>query len=107
MRKLVLFLVALIISFGTLMTISSCNKDEESCDCGTVTDYGYDGWNYWVSVRNECSGNVEYFSMDYYDWLDTWPGDIVCASDGDSWKKSVEVDPSTSLINEGKPSNPF
>lgn len=97
------------------VTISSLSfvgcKEEESCDCGYVTDYGYDGWDYWVEVRNECTNHYKYFSMDYYDWLNTWPGDYVCSSSGNSWKSIPAEDesklPATSLKDKGKPDKPY
>jgi hypothetical protein len=98
MRKLLLFLAALIISFGTLMTISSCNKDEEeSCDCGYITAFDYDAYYYYILIRNECSGHEDWFYCDFNTWYYSDYGDVACSADGSSWKKSVPIDPTKGI----------
>ena len=68
---------------------SSCAK--EDCNCGIITDdqiiINSDlSTDYTLSIRNNCSDNVETFIFDYDTWLDNHVGDELCVTNVDEWK---------------------
>ena len=76
-----------ILLFCLSFFILSCEKEEENCNCGIITDDEILPNNcYSLSVRNECSNNIETFScFDYDVWIDNYVGNSICFNDIDSW----------------------
>lgn len=77
----------IVMMLGFLFQASSCEKDNsggQDCDCGSAVSYDVDSYGYYVRLRNYCSGNYEWFSIDYTDYLYGEYGDEFCSSG--SWK---------------------
>ncbi len=85
MRKL---LVALAI---VVTTFSSCGEGEVfGCEpnCGFIEDDGIDGANnYWVTIKNDCTGNVKKWYLSPGDWYNAHPGSDYCITNTDGWKQ--------------------
>ena len=77
------FLLGMVLLFG----ITSCKKDEETyteyknCKCGTIANDGITNSEYWIDVRNECSGNKKRVVMDADLWMDAHIGQKRCYSE--------------------------
>ncbi len=65
--------------------VISCDKDDEDCNCGIITDDEIDGDCYSLTIRNECSNNYETFCFDEDVWFDNYIGDEFCVTNVDSW----------------------
>tara|TARA_B100001758_G_C17797315_1_gene297785 strand:+ start:21 stop:272 length:252 start_codon:yes stop_codon:yes gene_type:complete len=83
MKKLIYLFLILPLLF------SSCAK--EDCNCGVITndeiiinsDFST---TYTLSIRNDCSNNIETFIFDYDIWLNNQVGDEFCVTNVDEWK---------------------
>tara|TARA_B100000676_G_C17637521_1_gene609819 strand:+ start:254 stop:517 length:264 start_codon:yes stop_codon:yes gene_type:complete len=87
MKKLLpaLFLATVLsLSFG-------CEEEECVSNCGTITDDAIlsalcestDGYS--LTIRNECSNNLETFCIYYTDWIGAYVGNQFCITNVTSW----------------------
>ena len=70
--------------------ILGCEKEEEEDDCrpncGVITDDEIlPNDCYSLSIRNECSNNIETYCFSYDVWMDNYVGNSICLNDVDSW----------------------
>lgn len=89
MKKIILTLSII----STLL--SSCKKDDPvqpsssrpntTCNCGTITDDPISNGQYQLSVRNDCSGNVRTFNVNFDNWLNGHVGERTCFTNVSSW----------------------
>lgn len=80
----------LIIGLFAIFAVSSCKKEDEKCNCGTITDdgitYNNDGTScYWLEIRNECSNNKKTWCFDYDVWFDGNVGEDFCVYNENRW----------------------
>ena len=76
------YILLLLVSFFTL----NCDKDDdEDCNCGIITDDEITGDCYSLSIRNDCSDNVETFCFTEDIWMDNYVGGDFCVTNVDSW----------------------
>jgi len=66
------------------ITIQSCKKDEP-CNCGTITDDGFEDNCYWLEIRNDCSENIKRFCFDQDVWMNNHVGDNFCVTNQGEW----------------------
>jgi len=56
------------------------------CSCGYIINKGDDAWGrHWVSVQNQCSGNVRMFAFDRKTWETFKISSIICMKQNSSW----------------------
>ena len=77
------YILLLLVSFFTL----NCDKDDdEDCNCGIITDDEItDDDCYSLSIRNDCSDNIETFCFTEDIWMDNYVGGDFCVTNVDSW----------------------
>jgi len=81
---------------GTLLLLSlSCQKEVKSCNCGIIIDDPIIGSNYALTIKNECSGNVQTFYFSYSVWLDSHVATRFCINNISSW---IEVKENDSIV---------
>tara|TARA_B100001094_G_scaffold282314_1_gene294331 strand:+ start:139 stop:393 length:255 start_codon:yes stop_codon:yes gene_type:complete len=84
MKKLLLTLALI-----TIIGLMGCQKEEneptQPCNCGIITDDGFDGSCYWVEIRNDCSDNIQRFCLSQGDWMNAFPGNDYCITNVDNW----------------------
>jgi hypothetical protein len=76
-----------ILLFLSVLTFSSCQKDEElyqNCQCGIIVDDPITTC-YTLAIRNECSGRVKSFCFDQNVWFNNYVGDRFCVSNAQPW----------------------
>lgn len=66
-----------------VLGLISCKKDD--CNCGIITDDDLTSRDYLLEVRNECTGNKEWFDVDYDIWLHGHIGDEQCFTNQSNW----------------------
>lgn len=80
--KYITFLVLILVLF-------SCKKEKDTpCNCGEVmsTDIAtQQGFQYTISVKNECSGSIKTFYVTRNEWISVYQGDTYCANNISSW----------------------
>lgn len=76
MKKLILFCL--------VVTMISCKKNE-NCNCGVITKDGIDGSCYFLTIKNDCSGNTKTFCFDHDVWFNNHVGDNFCVTNEDEW----------------------
>ena len=66
------------------LILSSCEKAD--CNCGVITDDAILGNDcYSLTVRNDCSDNIETFCFTEDVWYDNYVGGDFCVTNVDSW----------------------
>jgi hypothetical protein len=83
MKKSRLLLRGLIL-FTMIVLVSSCEKQD--CNCGVITDDQIIGGEYTLSIRNDCTNNVETFIFSYDVWFNAYVGEDFCVTNVESWK---------------------
>lgn len=76
MKKILLIVISLFV-------FSSCLKEEKpevKCNHGKVVNKGKELPEYWLEVRNNCSGNETYFYVDSFIWSNINVGEEFCIS---------------------------
>jgi len=79
------FYLFLFLSVGIF---SSCEKEEDCVsNCGTITneDACAGAFEYCITIRNECTDNLQTFSLSYDDWLGAIKGQEFCITNVTSW----------------------
>lgn len=79
-----------IILLFSILSFFSCKKEEEQlpCNCGEVVSSDINssvGFQYTLSVRNECSDNTKIFYVSEYEWMKVYEGDIYCVDNISNW----------------------
>ncbi len=67
-------------------TLSSCEEDDENCNCGEVLEKGVEPAQTWVRLKNECSDNTKKYVINSDKWIKLKVGDSFCADNVESWK---------------------
>ena len=85
MKKTILLITALV---G--LTLSSCKKQDDTCNCGIVQsdaiEYDAAGDIYYtLTVKSDCSGVSKKVYVDYSAWLDTPVGSNTCITGAGDW----------------------
>lgn len=75
----------LMIVFAIATMFTSCTKEEEQCNCGTISNDGINGSCYWLEIRNDCSGNKKTFCFDQDVWMDAYVGSHFCVTNQGQW----------------------
>ena len=75
-----------IILFCLSFFILSCEKEQEDCNCGIITNDEIIGGEYTLSIRNDCTNNIETFVFSESVWFDAYVGERFCVTNVDSWK---------------------
>lgn len=78
MKKISLVLAAVVCLF-------SCSLDDDQCNCGLIIDDGINGDNYWIDIRNDCSGRTARFNLAPGDWINAFVGTDYCITNVTSW----------------------
>jgi hypothetical protein len=55
----------LILGALLLLSIVSCQKETKKCNCGIIVDDPIIGNNYALTIKNDCSGNIQTFYFSY------------------------------------------
>ena len=76
MKKLALIILVAI-------SIVSCKKESQTCNCGLVIND--DVTDYSVTIRNSCSGNERRFVLEPGDWINAGVGENYCIYNVTSW----------------------
>lgn len=81
MKKI--FYLLLFISIGFF---PSCEKEDECVsNCGIITNQDACSDAYCITIRNECTDNLETFVLSYSDWDSAYVGNEFCISNVTSW----------------------
>ena len=75
-----------ILLFCLSFFILGWEKEQEDCNCGIITNDAIIGGDYTLTIRNNCTDNVETFIFSYSEWYNNYVGDEICLSSHDSWK---------------------
>lgn len=75
----------LMLVFAVAMMFTSCTKEDEQCNCGTIANDGINGSCYWLEIRNDCSGNKKTFCFDQDVWMDAYVGSHFCVTNQGEW----------------------
>ena len=75
----------LMIVFAIAAMFTSCTKEEEQCNCGTIANDGINGSCYWLEIRNDCSGNKKTFCFDQDVWMSAYVGSHFCVTNQGQW----------------------
>jgi hypothetical protein len=75
----------LMIVFAIATMFTSCTKEEEQCNCGTISNDGINGSCYWLEIRNDCSGNKKTFCFDQDVWMSAYVGSHFCVTNQGQW----------------------
>ncbi len=74
----------ILLAIGAMLT--SCKKDSfNDCNCGIITDDHISGSSYSLQVRNECTGNKQWFEVDGDVWLHGYIGNNQCFTNQSNW----------------------
>ena len=84
MKKLKRFSIAIFAISTICIMFSSCEKQD--CNCGVITDDQIIGGEYTLSIRNDCTNNVETFIFSESVWFDADIGEDFCVTNVESWK---------------------
>ena len=82
MKKLKLSLGVLLLL--TLSILVSC--EQQDCNCGVITNDAIINGEYTLSIRNDCTDNIETFIFSYDVWFNNHVGDDFCVTNVESWK---------------------
>jgi len=63
---------------------SSCEKECVS-NCGTIVNEDACVTDYCITIRNECTDNLETFIISYSDWENALNGNQFCITNVTSW----------------------
>ena len=78
-------------SIFTLLTIgmlfSSCEKETYmDCSCGIVVSDGItNNFDYYLDIKNDCSGNIQRWYVSASDWYSAYVGNNWCIYNADKW----------------------
>jgi hypothetical protein len=78
MKKLIMITV---LAIG----LTSCEKETQQCNCGTIANDGITGNCYWLEIRNDCSGNKKTFCFDQDVWMNAYVGSHFCVTNQTEW----------------------
>ena len=71
-----------IFSLVLFLSLLSCQK-EEVCNCGLIVDD--DVSTYSVLIRNSCTNNEKWFTLQPGDWMNAHPGQDYCITNVEKW----------------------
>jgi hypothetical protein len=79
-----------IILIFSLLTLVSCKKEVENCNCGTIANDGIEinsdgSLCHWLEIRNACTDNKKTFCFDEDIWMDANPGENFCVTNETGW----------------------
>jgi len=81
MKKLIFVLLFIFFSL-MILSVFSCKK-EEGCNCGLILDD--DVTTYSIKIRNDCTNNEAWFTLQPGDWIHAHPGEHYCITNVTSW----------------------
>tara|TARA_R110001592_G_scaffold350650_1_gene646952 strand:- start:20 stop:256 length:237 start_codon:yes stop_codon:yes gene_type:complete len=78
MKKLLsIFLISII--------LMGCEKEEENCNCGVITNDEILDDCYSLTIKSDCSNNNKTFCFSYDIWFNNSVGDDFCVTNEDGW----------------------
>ena len=66
-----------------LIFLGSCKKDDTTCNCGKIMDDNVT--NYQVLIKNSCTGNQKWFTLQPGDWMTAYVGSDFCITNSGKW----------------------
>jgi hypothetical protein len=72
-----------IIGIMLFITLLSCKKEKENCNCGLVLSDNVS--DYSVVIRNDCSKNEKRFVLQPGDWMNAYVGSNYCITNVSGW----------------------
>lgn len=76
----------IILLFCLSFFVLSCEKEDECVsNCGTIVEEDACLLDYCVTIQNECTNNLETFTISETDWSNAFAGDQMCITNVTSW----------------------
>ena len=66
-----------------LMSLTSCDNDDEICNCGLVMSRNSD--QHSILIKNECTGHARRFYLSSEEWLNAFVNKPYCMSNQKTW----------------------
>lgn len=92
------FLLTVFIITISMLSFTSCKKEDKPCNCGVITndDIEFDvngDMFYSLTITNDCSNNSGKYYFTYDVWLNANVGESFCVTNVTSWLPVGETTP--------------